>query len=176
MYCKCGCGQVTTIAKRNQRGIRKGEHVDFIHGHHLRAKWAGRQQYVEEDRGFDTPCWIWQGYIHVDNGYGEISRVNRAGRTRAAHRAFYEEEYGPIPDGHRVHHRCEVRACVRPTHLEAVSKEEHGLRHSKVTDEQVREMRRRNAAGEPVTKLAKEFGLAYQYAWFVVRGHRRASA
>ena len=38
MYCNCGCGKVTKIAQRNfnNRGIKKGEHFPFLHGHNRR--------------------------------------------------------------------------------------------------------------------------------------------
>lgn len=174
MYCKCGCGRKTKIAPRNRKelGHVKGQPIPFIHGHQLNARWKGHRQYLEEDRGYETLCWIWQGYCHP-SGYGEISGGKG---SRIAHRRFYEDHVGPIPKGHRVHHRCEVRPCVNPEHLEAVSPKVHGERHARVTDEQVREMRRRNAAGESVKNLAAEYGLSYQYGWFVIRGHRRASA
>jgi hypothetical protein len=40
MFCKCGCGNITDIARRNwkSRGIRKGEHLNFIHGHNQKGK------------------------------------------------------------------------------------------------------------------------------------------
>ena len=40
MFCKCGCGLITKIAKRNlkRRGIRKGESLNFIHGHNQKGK------------------------------------------------------------------------------------------------------------------------------------------
>lgn len=36
--CKCGCGQITTIAKRTSKRDEtiKGEHIKFIHGHNSR--------------------------------------------------------------------------------------------------------------------------------------------
>lgn len=38
MYCNCGCGKITPTAKRNlyDRGIKKGEHLHYIHGHNSR--------------------------------------------------------------------------------------------------------------------------------------------
>ncbi len=44
MKCKCGCGQITKIAKRNlnDRGIKKGEHICFIHGHNRRGMYHSK--------------------------------------------------------------------------------------------------------------------------------------
>lgn len=69
------------------------------------------------------PCWIWVGAIAQQTGYGAFGvrrgvddwpRVN-------AHRWAYLNEVGPIPEGLELDHLCRVRACVRPTHLEAVT-------------------------------------------------------
>lgn len=38
-------------------------------------------------------------------------------RTQTAHRLSWQAEYGPIPTGLWVLHKCDVRACIEPTHL-----------------------------------------------------------
>lgn len=63
----------------------------------------------------DHGCWIWTGRLNAD-GYGA---TNVDGHN-LAHRAFYEHFSGPIPDGMTIDHRCRVRACVNPDHLEPV--------------------------------------------------------
>jgi hypothetical protein len=66
---------------------------------------------------FPTPCWIWQRAKH-DTGYGAL-RVD--GKTRLAHRVYYERYVAPIPQGWVVHHMCWNKACVNPEHLEAAT-------------------------------------------------------
>jgi hypothetical protein len=44
-----------------------------------------------------------------------------------AHRASYELHVGPIAAGLVVHHRCGVRHCVNPAHLEATRQRENLL-------------------------------------------------
>jgi hypothetical protein len=71
-------------------------------------------------------CWIWTGTIS-SQGYGQFER---SGKRYRAHRAFYEEIKGSIPFGLEIDHLCRNRACVNPTHLEAVSRRTNILRGS----------------------------------------------
>jgi hypothetical protein len=64
-------------------------------------------------------CHEWSGPLWR-NGYGKLSREEHG--TRLAHRAFYIEALGPIPDGLDLDHLCRNRKCVRPDHLEPVSR------------------------------------------------------
>lgn len=71
-------------------------------------------------------CWIWRGKKHR-GGYGHFND-NRGGIY--VHRFAYEEVNGPIPPNLTIDHLCLNRACVRPSHLEAVSMRENILRGS----------------------------------------------
>lgn len=64
------------------------------------------------------PCWIWNSAKQSD-GYGSFWF---AGRAALAHRIAYEWENGPIPLGLEPDHLCRTRACVRPSHMEVVTK------------------------------------------------------
>ena len=68
-------------------------------------------------------CWIWMGA--TNKGYGHIRNGNK---TLAAHRVGYELEYGPVPSGLELDHLCRVHGCVRPSHLEPVTRRENVLR------------------------------------------------
>ena len=56
-------------------------------------------------------CWLWTGALYP-NGYGAV-----AGREQLAHRAAWRFEFGEIPPGMQVLHRCDVTFCVNPSHL-----------------------------------------------------------
>lgn len=82
-------------------------------------------EYIEEDRGYVTPCHIWQGTTN-DGGYG-VTRANEHG-SRGAHRVSYEEANGPVPVGLVLDHLCEQPPCIRPDHLEPVPERVNILR------------------------------------------------
>lgn len=82
----------------------------------------------EEDRGFDTSCWIWQ-MARNNGGYG-IARVPGTRKKTCAHRVVYEQIIGPIPEGLELDHLCRVRECVNPAHLEPVTPRVNSRRSS----------------------------------------------
>lgn len=111
--CECGCGEPAPLAKitRRTRGQIAGQPIRFCHGHNGRIH---PPEWAEEDRGYITPCLIWQGGLHPD-GYGRARM--RGGYRTTAHRQAWLDAYGPIPDGLFVCHHCDVRACGRLDHL-----------------------------------------------------------
>ena len=74
-----------------------------------------------------TGCWLWQASC-TTNGYGKAS-FN--GKQRPAHRVFYEQLVGAIPEGLDLDHLCRIRNCVNPDHLEPVTRSEN-LRRGEV--------------------------------------------
>lgn len=77
-----------------------------------------------------------------------------------------------------VHHRNGDTTDNRPENLEVMTQSAHASEHfrgerhpgSKLTDELVRSLRRRHAAGETATALASELGLAVSAVHSAIRG------
>ncbi len=77
-------------------------------------RYSNLDSWVEPDA---NDCWIWLGPLNED-GYGVTS-------YNTAHVAAYITWVGPIPPGMEVHHKCEVRNCLNPDHLEAVTHQDN---------------------------------------------------
>lgn len=72
-------------------------------------------------------CWLWFG-AQASDGYGLFIYNGKRGY---AHRFSYELHKGSIPRGFTIDHlfpRCISKLCVRPSHLEAVTREENSRR------------------------------------------------
>lgn len=72
------------------------------------------------------PCWLWTGA--TQKGYGAIGEGGRGGKMLRAHRVCYEFKHGPIPRKLDLDHLCRIRLCVRPSHLEPVTRRVNLLR------------------------------------------------
>ncbi len=79
--CWCGCGKETALAEHSaaRRGLVKGCPRRYVLNH---DKKAPAPQLHEEDRGYATPCHVWQGRKNAA-GYGTRGK-------ELAHRLIYE--------------------------------------------------------------------------------------
>lgn len=176
--CHCGCGQLTPIASSTSfaKGRVKGEHTRFCIGHHKSIRQLPDRFWQRVDRRGPDDCWEWKSYIN-DSGYG-VTR-GRNNKALRAHRMAYEFTYGPIPDGMFVCHKCDNPACCNPAHLfvgnprdnvhdmiekgrasqySGICGERHGM--SKVTSENVREMRELSNNGLSYVELSRRYGIS----------------
>ena len=72
-----------------------------------------------------TGCHIWMG-SRREGGYGWVWWN---GHATPAHRARYEREIGPVPDGMMMDHfQCNNKACCNPRHVRPVTPRENTLR------------------------------------------------
>lgn len=62
----------------------------------------------------NTGCILWLGTLDKD-GYGKTTYKNKFVR---AHRLVYMLEYGEIPKGSLIQHKCDTPACCNINHLE----------------------------------------------------------
>lgn len=98
----------------------------------------------------ENGCWIWQGSTN-EHGYGVTSLC---GKQERAHRAAWLLFKGEIPGGDGYHgtcvrHKCDVRSCCNPDHLELGS-------HQDNMDDMFERDRRPPPKGErnPASKLS----------------------
>jgi hypothetical protein len=124
-------------------------------------------------------CWLWIGPLN-SSGYGSLSWEQG---IVGSHVLAYEIEYGPVPKGTCVLHRCDVRSCCRPEHLFLGSKSDNskdawakgrnfyqlhpelrprGAKHTnaKLNAAQIVEIRARYKRGERQIDIAKDFGVS----------------
>lgn len=61
----------------------------------------------------NTGCWLWTGALNA-KGYGRFGNA-------MAHRVALQLVGRAVPTGFEVDHKCSVRACVNPAHLDVVT-------------------------------------------------------
>jgi hypothetical protein len=156
------------------------------------------QRYRVEDRGYKTPCWIWQG-AKWKNGYGVIhvlgtSKADGSSKNEGAHRYAYKLRYGSIPRGKRVLHKCDQPDCVNWDHLFAGTQKDNlqdasrkgrmtghpGLSRNvgktnaqaKIGPDEVAKIRELCARGVRQGAVAKQFGISRAQVNRIHRGKR----
>lgn len=155
------------------------------HGDPLMLAWG-----TAEDRFWSNvaiagadDCWLWTSPWVNEGGYGLLGID---GKSVLAHRFSWELHNGPIPDGLCVLHRCDNPACCNPAHLflgtrpdnsaDMVTKgrSSRGSRSpaAKLTEEDVRVIRRRVAGCEAQRTVAADFGVRPQTISKIVRRQR----
>lgn len=126
--------------------------------------------------GAPSGCWLWSA---ATRGVGYGSASVGGGKSSSAHREAYKAAKGPIPDGLIVRHKCDVRVCVNPDHLELGTHKDNtqdcirrgrfnqakGEKHNraKLTEDNVRFIRANYIPYHPelgYSALARRFGVS----------------
>jgi hypothetical protein len=123
-------------------------------------------------------CWLWTGNLDR-RGYG-LCWAN--GKQYRAARLAYIVWIGEIPPGHDVHHTCQIRRCINPTHFQALPRGRHMKFHSqlgvwagsrnskaKLSEKDVQFIR---VAAEfvSVESLARQFGVSVRTIYYARSG------
>lgn len=66
-------------------------------------------EFIIDDKG----CHLCTSHSHTGRNYPKITR-----KGIALHRFVYERSFGKIPNGLVVRHKCDVKYCINPDHLE----------------------------------------------------------
>lgn len=169
--CQCGeCGQPTTVWRwsNKPRGQVRGHHARYVKGHYSRQQ----HSYTVDDRGFETHCWTWAGG-RTEAGYAKQTRDST---MQYMHIAYWERENGPVPKGAELDHLCRNRDCIRPSHCEPVTHLENCRRgaKTKLSPDQILDMRRRVRAGESRASIARSLGVSAGHVCNIINGREWA--
>ena len=103
--CICGCGEPAVLAARHSA---------------MKQRRITEANYTVDARGYETPCWIYKN-PRSPRALGQYNHIRINGKQVYVHRAMYEQEVGPIPDGLVLDHLCHQPPCIRPDHLDPVT-------------------------------------------------------
>lgn len=155
----------------DQHHSRLVRHGDPLAG---RVERGATQRWIADNADFNSDeCLIWP-FARASHGYGVTSF---GGRHALAHRVMCEKVHGPAPTRqHEAAHSCGKghEGCVNPKHLRWATKSEnaldamgHGTKHTmlkgeghklaKLTEDDVRSIRRRRASGVSNVALSQEY-------------------
>lgn len=82
----------------------------------------------------NSGCWLFTGKWSTGNGYG---KTYWKGVHTVIHKAVWEFFFGPVPKGLLLDHKCRVRCCANPAHIEPVTVKENTRRGDAVLFQKV---------------------------------------
>lgn len=115
-----------------------------------------------------TGCHVWMGATH-EFGYGIIGLGGRSAGVGKTHRVAYAIAHGEIPEGKMVLHECDNPPCCNPDHLflgtqldnmrDMSRKGRHSRPAAKLSEDQVRQVRKAKREGETNKSISRRFGI-----------------
>lgn len=140
--------------------------------------------WTKVERGRDEECWPWRA-SRLPDGYGQFGFD---GAVKRAHRVAYFLTYGDFDKSLEVRHTCDNPPCCNPAHLltgthtdnmrdmaergRAVCRDQKGEANplSKLTADQVRQIRADRFAGEMVKDIASRYGVTRSAVSMILSG------
>jgi hypothetical protein len=163
--------------KPSPRNARGDLRYKFSGGRYHRSHPVEVRFWAKVDKRGPDDCWKWQaGGIKL--GYG-MFKWN--GISWLVHRVAWTLTYGPIPIGLCVLHNCDNPPCCNPEHLflgtradnnadkmkkgrwRAAPKPRSKNGRSKLTENQVIEIRHRRSLGEKLRSIADDYPVGYKH-------------
>lgn len=162
-FCHCNCEKETSICCNNDKFSGRIRGVPFLY-----CKGHRNTYIIPFVINLDTGCWDWQK-SKVKGGYG---RVYNKGKSVPAHKFYYEEKFGEIPENYEMHHKCGNPGCVNPDHLEAITHTEN-IRHrnfTKLSMEKAKEIREMYSTGNYLQReIAVLYGVCRQTVNYLIQ-------
>jgi hypothetical protein len=112
----CRNGTSTYCEKHYSRVKRHGDPLT-VKIDHTPAAERWKTSYEVTPGPLPAPCWVWTG-PQDSHGYGTISEGRK--KRHMAHIFVYEQLVGPVMADAELDHKCRVKLCVNPKHLEPV--------------------------------------------------------
>lgn len=165
-YCHCGCGKIAPVARQTIRAknLKKGDPYKYVANH-------SKKKYPQTITISDGGCWIWNG-AKSPEGYGRLPSPIFG--TDYTHRYQYILRYGEIPNGKMLDHRCRVRICCNPEHLEPVTNAENLRRgvNAKITMSDADMIRSLRKSGVGIRILALSFDISITQTYMIARNKK----
>jgi HNH endonuclease len=115
----------------------------------------------------NSGCWLW--LASVDKyGYG-YGRLRHNGKWTYAHIVEWEKVNGPVPEGMELDHKCKIKPCCNPSHLELVTHAINVQRAAKLTIKDVLEIRKRCELGESYESLGLHYNVDKQHIYAIAK-------
>lgn len=107
-----------------------------------------------------TGCWLWTGQLY-NNGYALL--FSRVFGYILVHRLLYEKKFNVTidKDKYDLHHKCEIKRCINPDHIEPLTKMQHQSLHKRLlTPEQVTTIIKLYSNGRTAASLAIDYNVS----------------
>ncbi|MBV9331754.1 MAG: HNH endonuclease [Alphaproteobacteria bacterium] len=137
---------------------------------------ALKKLYSNAQRDEASGCLVWQR-SKSKHGYGQTSY---GGLRYLAHRLVWIAHHGPPQKDMVVCHACDNPSCIEIEHLFLGARKDNfddmrakgRMRHRSIlSDEDVRQIRKRAAAGESVAQIARDYPVKYEQVLKIKNGH-----